>query len=182
MSAVDAPAAPEGEVARLTVDLEATRLAVDVDADLLAVPDSSPARALAQVAEQRSADLLVLGSPHHGPFGRALLGDVGRSVIHDAPCAVAPKRFRGSAPRRSAVGYDGSPEAQAALDVAGELASDLGAALTVYTVTVWQEPRTSPSSSRICVTRPRRGSTARSPTSRRAPQGRLLHGHPRTSS
>jgi hypothetical protein len=51
MSAVDAPVAPEGEVARLTVNLEATRLAVDVDADLLAVPDSSPARALAQVAE-----------------------------------------------------------------------------------------------------------------------------------
>jgi nucleotide-binding universal stress UspA family protein len=121
-------------------DLEATRLTADVDAELLAIADSSPARALAGVAEQRAADLLVLGSAHHGRFGRALLGDVGRSVIHDAPCpvAVAPKRFHGGAPRRIAVGYDGGPEAQAALDVAQQLASELGAALTVYTA--WQDP------------------------------------------
>lgn len=117
-------------------DLEAARLTGGVDADLLAVGDDFPAHALQHVAEHRRADLIVLGSAHHGPLGRALVGDVGRSVTHDAPCPVmiAPKRFRGGTPRRIAVGVDGSPESQAALGHAQRLSGDLGAALTVYVV------------------------------------------------
>lgn len=120
--------------------LEAVRLEADVDAELVAAPDNSPAHALHEAAERIGADLLVVGSAHHGPLGRALLGDVGRALLHGAPCpvAVAPKRFRGGPPRRVAVGFDGTPEAQAALDVAARLTAEDGGALTVYVV--WEDP------------------------------------------
>jgi nucleotide-binding universal stress UspA family protein len=120
--------------------LKATRAEIGVDAELLAVPDLSPAHALHRVAEERQADLLVVGSAHHGPLGRLLLGDVSRAVLHGSPCpvAVAPKRFRGESPRQVAVGADGSPESLVALDVAHTLADQHGAALTVYVV--WEDP------------------------------------------
>lgn len=114
-------------------DLDAVRDATGVSAELRAIPDNLPARALQQAAEEDGADLIVLGSAHHGRLGRVLLGDVARSVLHDAPCAVAvaPKGLGAVAPRRIAVGYDGSPEADAALAVARDLSADPGAALTV---------------------------------------------------
>lgn len=121
--------------------LESARLEGDVDADLVAAGDTSPAHALQHAAEERDADLIVVGSAHHGPLGRILLGDVGRAVLHGAPCpvAVAPKRFRGGAPRTIAAGFDGSAESRAALDVAQRLAAEHGAALTLYVV--WEAPQ-----------------------------------------
>lgn len=120
--------------------LEAARLEAGVDADLVPVGDSSPAHALQRAAEERDADLVVVGSAHHGPVGRILLGDVGRTVLHGAPCpvAVAPKRFRDGAPRRIAVGFDGSAESRAALQIAQRLAIEHAAVLTLYTV--WETP------------------------------------------
>ena len=35
------------------------------------------------------ASLIVLASSHRGPLGRTLLGSVGESLTHGAPCAVA---------------------------------------------------------------------------------------------
>ncbi len=121
--------------------LEAARLEGDIDADLVAAGDTSPAHALQQAAEERDADLIVVGSAHHGRLGRILLGDVGRVVLHGAPCpvGVAPKRFRGGVPRTIAVGFDGSAESRAALDVAQRLAAEHGAALTLYVV--WEAPQ-----------------------------------------
>jgi nucleotide-binding universal stress UspA family protein len=120
--------------------LKATRAELDVEAELLAVPDLSPAHALHRVCEERHADLLTVGSAHHGPLGRLLLGDVSRAVLHGSPCpvAVAPKRFRGESPRRIAVGTDGSPESLVALEIGRALAEDHAAALTVYVV--WEDP------------------------------------------
>jgi nucleotide-binding universal stress UspA family protein len=110
-------------------------------AALVAVPDASPARALQHLAHERDADLIVVGSAHHGALTRVVLGDVGRGVLHGAPCpvAVAPKRFRGAAPRTVAVGFDGSPEAEAALALARAYADEHGAGLTV--LVAWQEPQ-----------------------------------------
>ncbi len=114
-------------------DLKAARSATGVDAELRVILDNLPARALQQAAEEDSADLIVIGSAHRGRLGRVLLGDVGRDVLHDAPCAVAvaPKGLGAVALRRIAVGYDGTPEAKAALTLARDLAADHGAALTV---------------------------------------------------
>lgn len=116
------------------------RAAMDVDAQLVACPDRSPARALQRQAAERDADLIVVGSAHHGPIARLLLGDVGRAVLHGAPCpvAVAPRGFHEQREqprelRRVSVGLDESAEAKAALALAAELAAEHGAALTTHT-------------------------------------------------
>jgi nucleotide-binding universal stress UspA family protein len=103
-----------------------------------AVPDVSPARALHRIAEEEDADLIVVGSCHHGVVGRILLGDVARAVVHDAPCAVAiaPRDYRehASPVRLIGVGVDDSPAALAACDFAGALAADEGAGIRMLTV------------------------------------------------
>ena len=50
---------------------------------------SSPARGLHDTAMSEQANLIVVGSTHHGPLGRVLLGSVGERLLADAPCAVA---------------------------------------------------------------------------------------------
>lgn len=97
------------------------------DADVRAIGDLSPAGALARLAAAEEADLLVVGSAHHGPLARLLLGDVGRSVLHGAPCAVAiaPRgyaRQEHGQPSQIGVGYDAGPEARAALATAVAIA------------------------------------------------------------
>lgn len=108
---------------------------------------------LAQAARTEGADLVVLGSTHHGPVGRIVPGaTVGRLLAH-APCAiaVAPPGFgRRSDPdggwrplggdfddvgmRVVGVGYDGSKASVEALKIAADLAVPNGAALRVYGV------------------------------------------------
>ena len=97
--------------------------------------DTSPARALHHAAERHRARLVVVGSAHRGRVGRVLLGDVSRSTLQIAPCpvAVAPPGFDGRAPQVVGVGYDGSPEADAALRFAAELAAGAGARVSVLT-------------------------------------------------
>jgi nucleotide-binding universal stress UspA family protein len=91
-----------------------------------AVCDSFPARALRHFAEREHADLLVLGSTHRLRGGTAALGRRGRQVLQDAACpvAVAARGFAAEPgrPRRVVVGFDGSPEARAALELAATLA------------------------------------------------------------
>lgn len=106
------------------------------NARTVAMPDTSPARALHHLAEKEHADLIVIGSAHHGSVGRILLGDVSRDMLHGAPCpvAVAPKGFTGGTPARIGVAFNGEPEARAALTVAAELASAIGGSLLVREV------------------------------------------------
>jgi len=92
-------------------------------AHVRAIGDLSPAGALKRVAAEEDAELIIVGSAHHGAVTRLLLGDVGRAVLHGAPCAVAvaPRGYAEREARRPAqvaVGYDASPEGRAALEVA----------------------------------------------------------------
>jgi nucleotide-binding universal stress UspA family protein len=102
------------------------------------VKSTSHARGLHDLAEREGADLIVVGSCHHGRVGRALAGTVGVSLLHGSPCAVAvaPRGFAEAEPRlkKIGVGYDGLPEADVALDAATELARAAGARLCVITV------------------------------------------------
>ncbi|HWI75242.1 MAG TPA: universal stress protein [Baekduia sp.] len=110
------------------------------DARIAAIADTSPARALHDLAEIEHADLVVLGTAHHGALGRMLLGDVGRDVLHGSPCpvAVAPQGFAeggtGAAARAIGVAFDHSPEATRALEVAVGLARELGARVALREV------------------------------------------------
>ena len=108
-------------------ELERERGEAGVDAELVVTQGASAGRVLHEQAEQRSADLIVLGSCSRGVFGRAMLGDDTRSAVNGAPCAVAvaPTGYAQNrkALERIGVGYDGSRESEAALAVARELAA-----------------------------------------------------------
>jgi nucleotide-binding universal stress UspA family protein len=98
------------------------------DAHLARVTALSIAAGLADVAQQRQADLIVLGASHRHGLTRLFAGDHVIAVIHQTPCAVAvaPAGFA-QAPRslaRIGVAYDGSPEGEVALAHAGLLAAD----------------------------------------------------------
>jgi nucleotide-binding universal stress UspA family protein len=124
---------------RQDVDKALLELAADDDrCRVRAVADSSPARALHQEAEREQADLIVVGSCHRGAVGRMLLGDVSRATLHGAPCpvAVAPEGYRdaSSGPIRTiGVGFNGTDESRAAVDLAVDLASGAGAGLRLLT-------------------------------------------------
>jgi nucleotide-binding universal stress UspA family protein len=118
--------------------VEAELDAAGVEARALAVPDGSPARALQLAAERQGAGLVVVGSAHRGPLGRLVVGDGAAGTLHAAPCAVAvaPRGFASTpgALREIGVGFDGEPEARAALASAEGLADAAGARLHVIVV------------------------------------------------
>ena len=59
-----------------------------VTAHAVTVADRSPGRALQHAAIGHGADLIVVGSAHHGRVGRVLAGDVTAGTLHGAPCPV----------------------------------------------------------------------------------------------
>ena len=122
------------------------REAASVVAELEVAADTSPARALQDIAATRDADLVVVGSAHRGPLGRVLLGDVGRGLLGDAPCpvAIAPRDYASRPIVTIGVGLDGSPESARAVDLGGDLARQLGARVELVSV-VSRAPTTTPS-------------------------------------
>ena len=107
--------------------LEEERTATDVGAELIGVAANDPGAGLHILAEERGADLIVVGSSRRGTIGRAMLGDDTRGALNGASCAVAVAT-RGYAEHplplaRIGVAYNGSPESNAALARAKDLAS-----------------------------------------------------------
>ena len=103
------------------------------------VQSSSPARGLHELAEEIEADLIVVGSSQHGHAGQTLLGNVGVTLMHGSPCAVAiaPRGYAERGDRAISaivVGYDASPESQLALEAAYELARACGAPVKLVAV------------------------------------------------
>jgi len=113
--------------------------------------EDGAARGLMALAEDEQADLIVIGSTHHGPIGRVLAGSVAAQLFQGAPCAVlvAP---HGRADHEHAgfgligVAYDGSDEAKVALASAENLARALGARLRLITVApyIGSDPHSGP--------------------------------------
>ncbi len=102
-------------------------------------PGGSPAAMIIELAESAGIDLIVVGSPHRGAVGRALIGSVAESLLHGSPCpvVVAPRGYAGERHEqflRIAVGHDGTPEADAALHAAEALALRSNALIDVLTV------------------------------------------------
>jgi nucleotide-binding universal stress UspA family protein len=118
--------------------LEHARTEAGVNAELLSATASSPGRGLHEQAEALDADLVAVGSCGRSAFGRAMLGDDTRAALNGAPCAVAVAAkgyFGKSAPiTKVGVAYNASPESDAALASARELASASGATVTALEV------------------------------------------------
>lgn len=111
--------------------LERERKAAGGTAEVAGIGGTSVADGLHRYAEEHAADLLVVGTCHRGVVGRVLSGDDTRDSLQCAPCAVAispPGYEEVPAPIEViGVGYDASPESQAALETARELARGGGA-------------------------------------------------------
>jgi nucleotide-binding universal stress UspA family protein len=108
------------------------------DATIHAIADLSVPRALRHFAEQWRADLVVIGTDHHASAGRVAISQRSRQLLHEAPYALAVAQ-RGLhehefALRAIGVGYDGGPEADAALQVASALGRGSGATLSLVRV------------------------------------------------
>jgi nucleotide-binding universal stress UspA family protein len=99
----------------------------------------SPAHGLQEVAESEGADLIVVGSTHHGAIGRTFVGSTSERLLHGSPCpvAVAPKGFAavdGQEIHVVAAAYQSVEEARRALDLAKGVAVESGATLRVISV------------------------------------------------
>jgi nucleotide-binding universal stress UspA family protein len=130
--------ADERGASRELLERERAESDLDADTELVSCVALSPGRGLHSLAEERGADLLVVGSSSRGVLGRAMLGDDTRAALNGAPCAVAIAA-RGYAehplPLASVgVGYDGSPESETALAAARAVAAQQRAKLLALEV------------------------------------------------
>jgi nucleotide-binding universal stress UspA family protein len=106
------------------------------------IDSSSPARGLHDLADEYckyGTGILAIGSAHRGPIGRVVVGSVGERLISGCPCpiTVAPNGFAQQVPAsiaRIVAGFDGSPEAREALQVADRVARMSGAALEIVAI------------------------------------------------
>lgn len=123
--------------------LERERRDAQVDAQLVVGDPWPVGSGLHLLAEQRRADLLVVGSTRRALVGRVLLGDDCRAALDGAPCAVgiAPRGYA-LAPhplQRLGVGFDGSSQSEAALGAARELAAAHAGTIKVFSVVSLRE-------------------------------------------
>ena len=94
----------------------------------------NPVEIILNVAELKSADLIIMGSRGLGGFERLTLGSVSDKVAHHASCPVLIERGQSVKFRRILLASDGSVKAQQAASVAFALAKWFGADLTVLNV------------------------------------------------
>jgi nucleotide-binding universal stress UspA family protein len=105
-------------------------------ADRVVVAGFSAAHALHDLAEERNAGLLVVGSSRRGMFGRLAPGTTADRLLHGAQCpvAVAPTGLaEGWTPRRIGVGFIDLDEGHHALRAAVVLADLAGGSLEAVT-------------------------------------------------
>lgn len=122
------------EVASLFDEARETLTGCEVESHVIGT--RSPGRMLLECAERERAGTLVVGSPHRGSLGRAILGSVAEHVLHRAPCevVVAPQGYRSESHlglRKIAVAVDGSEGSKIALTRAEDLARGAGATIEI---------------------------------------------------
>lgn len=115
---------------------ELDNVAEQVGAEPVGALARSPAAGLHDLALELEAELLVVGYTSRNP--PPLGGGTGERLLHGSPCAVAlaPPGFREREQRIRVVGvgYDGSPEADIALDDAIAVAERHEATMRIFTI------------------------------------------------
>jgi nucleotide-binding universal stress UspA family protein len=117
----------------------ASELAEEAGAEYRTVPSSSPARGLAELAEEEGAAMVVAGSHRSGAFGRVASGGTAERLLHGSGCpvAVAPRGYRRRVTdklRRIGVAFVDTPDGREAVRQAADLAARSGLPLTVLSV------------------------------------------------
>jgi nucleotide-binding universal stress UspA family protein len=97
-----------------------------VRAEYVSTSARTATEGLVTTATQTEADLLVLGSARHGPFGRFAVGSVTNEMLHTAPVPVAltPRGFSPSSEarlRRITCAFAGSTRSRTAFEAAVQL-------------------------------------------------------------
>ena len=105
---------------------------------------SAPA-GLLELAKEREANLIVLGSSSHGAFGHVALGSVTDRLVHSSPVSVAlaTRGFRtGPEARvtRVTAAYGGTSSAQQLVVAAASVAAQVGATMRIASLAVWSRP------------------------------------------
>jgi nucleotide-binding universal stress UspA family protein len=120
--------------------LEAARaLAEEATAEYRTVPSGSPARGLAELAEEEDAAMVVVGSHRGGAFGRVASGGTAERLLHGSGCpvAVAPRGYRQRVTdklRRVGVAFVDTPDGHEAVHHAVDLGTRSGLPITLYSV------------------------------------------------
>jgi nucleotide-binding universal stress UspA family protein len=114
-------------------------LAEEAAAEYRTVPSGSPARGLAELAEQEDAAVVVVGSHRGGAFGRVASGGTAERLLHGSGCpvAVAPRGYRQRVTdklRRVGVAFVDTPDGHEAVRYAADLAARSGLPLTLFSV------------------------------------------------
>lgn len=82
----------EGRAAAAQAELDAVRSRLEASGLAFTLRQTvrglEPAEDLIEVAEEHSADLLVIGLRRRSPVGKLILGSQAQRVLLDAPCAV----------------------------------------------------------------------------------------------
>ena len=106
---------------------------------------STVGRGLHELAADRGADLIVVGSTHRGIPGKVFIGDDTRAAFYGAPCAIAiaphGHATAETALGRIGVGYDDTTESHRALAAARSIAESTGAGVIVMWVVGREEVR-----------------------------------------
>lgn len=104
----------------------------------------TPAWAVIKMAVSLGSDLVVVGSHGHSSAGgRLILGSVSQRVLYEAPCSVRVARCsdtRRAGPIRVIVGFNGSQDAEAALDAVALRAWPEGSEARVITARAALKP------------------------------------------
>jgi nucleotide-binding universal stress UspA family protein len=112
-----------------------------VRAEYVSAPARTATEGLITTATQTDADLIVLGSARHGPFGRFAVGSVTNEMLHTAPVPVVLTP-RGHSPssdaslRRVTCAFAGSTRSRTAFDAAVQLSRRHNVPLRLTTLVV----------------------------------------------
>jgi len=100
---------------------------------------------LLELAEEHGANVIVLGSSSHGPFGHIALGSVTDRLVHSSPVtlALAPRGYRCKPDQkvvRATAAYGGSVSADDLVVAAATVAARTSASLRIASFAVWARP------------------------------------------
>ena len=96
------------------------------------IVDTAPVAGVLHEARRFDADVIVLGWRGHGAVRRFLMGSVSRGVVRGAKCAVLVVRRGQRDVRRIVIGFDGSVNAQRAVDFVVRLHPPRGGQVIVF--------------------------------------------------
>ena len=99
-----------------------------------------PAATIVRQAKRTRSDLIAMGWRGHGVMRRLLVGSVSRGVVRHAPCSVLVVRKASRTLRKIVLGYDGSPNADRAIDYVAQFAPVDARIVVVTAVGIMQAP------------------------------------------